>query len=107
GRSAKSIPEGQRVFNNSQTNALATFAQFLAIQIVNAQAQEESATSRIIARELEIAGSIQRSLLLKELPELPNFELSALCRSAHRVGGDFFDILKLSDNTALLVIADV
>ena len=63
--------------------------------------------NRIIARELEIAGSIQRSLLLKDLPQLPGFELAALCRSAHQVGGDFYDILKLSEDTALLVIADV
>jgi serine phosphatase RsbU (regulator of sigma subunit)/anti-sigma regulatory factor (Ser/Thr protein kinase) len=107
GRSVKSIADGQRVFNTSQENAIAAFAQFLAIQIVNAQAQEEVATNRITARELEIAGTIQRSLLLKELPQLPKFELAALCRSAHRVGGDFFDILRLSEDTALLVIADV
>jgi serine phosphatase RsbU (regulator of sigma subunit)/anti-sigma regulatory factor (Ser/Thr protein kinase) len=107
GKSAKGRAAGQRAFNASQTNAIATFAQFLAIQIANARAQEELMASRMIARELEIAGSIQRSLLLKEMPELPGFQLSALCRSAHQVGGDFFDILKLSDDTALLVIADV
>jgi serine phosphatase RsbU (regulator of sigma subunit) len=107
GRNVKSIANGQRVFSSSQANTIAAFAQFLAIQIVNAQSQEELATSRMIARELEIAGSIQRSLLLRELPQLPKFELAALCRSAHQVGGDFFDILKLSEHTALLVIADV
>jgi serine phosphatase RsbU (regulator of sigma subunit) len=107
GRNAKGIAGEQRAFNSSQANAIASFAQFLAIQIVNVQAQEKLVTSRVIARELEIAGSIQRSLLLKELPQLPGFELAALCRSAHQVGGDFFDILKLSEDTALLVIADV
>jgi anti-sigma regulatory factor (Ser/Thr protein kinase) len=50
---------------------------------------------------------LQKSLLLKELPRLPGFELAALCRSASRIGGDFFDVLKISDGTALLVIADV
>jgi len=95
------------IFTASQTNVIATLAQFLAIQIVNARLHEEQVAHRIIARELEIAGSIQRSLLLKELPELPGFEIAALCRSAHEVGGDFYDILKLSEDTALLVIADV
>jgi serine phosphatase RsbU (regulator of sigma subunit)/anti-sigma regulatory factor (Ser/Thr protein kinase) len=107
GKSAKKSGAAARPFNTSQTNTIATFAQFLAIQITNARAQEESMASRMIARELEIAGSIQRSLLLKEMPELPGFQLSALCRSAHQVGGDFFDILKLSEDTVLLVIADV
>lgn len=95
------------VFSASQTNVIATFAHFLAIQIVNARFQEEQVANRIIARELEIAGSIQQSLLLKELPQLPGFELAALCRSAHQVGGDFYDVLKVSNDSALLVIADV
>lgn len=59
------------------------------------------------AREREIAESIQQSLLLKELPQLPGFELAALCRSAHQIGGDFYDVLKISNDSALLVIADV
>ena len=99
--------EPPRAFTTSQANAIGAFAQFLAIQLVNARTRETVVASRITARELEIAGSIQRSLLLKELPSLPGFELAALCRSAHQVGGDFYDVLKLSDDTALLVIADV
>ncbi|HEX4263085.1 MAG TPA: SpoIIE family protein phosphatase [Verrucomicrobiae bacterium] len=102
-----STPAGELAFTSSQTNIIGTFAQFLAIQIVNARIQEEQVTSRIIARELEIAGSIQRSLMLKELPQLPGFEIAALCQSAQQVGGDFYDVLKLTDDTALLVIADV
>ena len=94
-------------FNARQRGVIAGFAQFLGIQIVNARIREEQIANRIIARELEIAGSIQRSLLLKELPQLPGFELAALCRSAHQVGGDFYDVLKLTEDTALLVIADV
>jgi serine phosphatase RsbU (regulator of sigma subunit)/anti-sigma regulatory factor (Ser/Thr protein kinase) len=104
GVSARAV---ERAFTSSHANVIATFAQFLAIQLVNARAQEETVTNRIIARELELAGSIQRSLLLKELPQLPGFELAALCRSAHQVGGDFYDVLKLTEDTALLVIADV
>jgi serine phosphatase RsbU (regulator of sigma subunit)/anti-sigma regulatory factor (Ser/Thr protein kinase) len=99
--------EAERAFTTSQENTIGAFAQFLAIQLVNARTQETAIARRMIARELEIAGSIQRSLLLKELPPLPGFELAALCRSAHEVGGDFYDVLKLSEDTALLVIADV
>jgi serine phosphatase RsbU (regulator of sigma subunit) len=106
-RAAGAAAPATRVFTASQTNAIGAFAQFLAIQIVNSRVHEDLIRNRIIARELEIAGTIQRSLLLKELPQLPGFELSALCRSAHQVGGDFFDILRLDDDTVLLVIADV
>ena len=84
------------VFTASQTNVVGTFAEFLAIQVVNARFQEEQVTSRLVAHELEIANSIQQSLLLKTLPQLPGFELAAFCRSAHQVGGDFYDVLRVT-----------
>ena len=107
GKNGKSAAATQPVFTNSHANAIAAFAQFLAIQIANARMQETHTANRITARELEIAGTIQRSLLLKELPTLPGLELAAFCRSADQVGGDFYDVLKLGSHTALFVIADV
>jgi serine phosphatase RsbU (regulator of sigma subunit)/anti-sigma regulatory factor (Ser/Thr protein kinase) len=107
GKSARPGAASAPLFSTSQINAINTLTQFLAIEIANVQVHEDRVASRVLARELEIAGSIQRSLMLKELPPLPGFELAALCRSAHQVGGDFYDVLKLGDDTALLVIADV
>jgi anti-sigma regulatory factor (Ser/Thr protein kinase) len=57
--------------------------------------------------ELEIARNIQQSLLPKNFPPLPGFGLSGFCLSAHQVGGDFYDVLPLRDQAALLVVADV
>jgi serine phosphatase RsbU (regulator of sigma subunit) len=104
---AQSSNKSNLIFTARQANVIATFAHFLAIQIVNARFQEEQFNNRMVARELEIAGTIQQSLLLKKLPELPEFELAAFCQSAHSVGGDFYDVLKVTDDAALLVIADV
>jgi serine phosphatase RsbU (regulator of sigma subunit) len=95
------------IFTAAQTNVLNTFADFLAIQIVNARLQEEELSSRLVTRDLEIASNIQRSLLPKTLPPLPDFGLAGFCRSARAVGGDFYDVLKTTDHSALLVIADV
>jgi len=95
------------VFTAAQTNVLNTFADFLAIQIVNARLQEEEVTSRLVTRDLEIASNIQRSLLPKTLPRLPGFDLAGFCRSARAVGGDFYDVLKITDHSTLMVIADV
>ena len=94
-------------FTAAQTNVVHTFADFLAIQIVNARFQEEQVNSLLVARDLQIAKNIQRSLLLKTLPQLPGFGLAGYCESARQVGGDFYDVIKLSDNSLLLIIADV
>lgn len=95
------------VFTAGQTNVVGTFAEFLAIQVVNARFHEERVASRLVAHELEIANNIQQSLLPRDLPAVPGFELAATCRSAHQVGGDFYDVLRISEHELLLVIADV
>ena len=98
---------GGVVFTAGQKNVVGTFAEFLAIQVVNARFHEEQVASRLVAHELDIANNIQQSLLPKQLPPLPGFELAAFCRSAHQVGGDFYDVLRINDQESLLVIADV
>ena len=76
-------------------------------QIVSARQQKEQADSRLLAHELEIARKIQHSLLPRAFPNLPGFDLSGFCLSARHVGGDFYDVLPLSSDTVLLVVADV
>jgi serine phosphatase RsbU (regulator of sigma subunit)/anti-sigma regulatory factor (Ser/Thr protein kinase) len=95
------------VFTAGQTNVVGTFTHFLAIQIVNARYQDEMLANQLVAREVEIASRIQQSLLIKRLPQLSGFDLAAFCQSAHQVGGDFYDVLKIGDHAALLAIADV
>jgi serine phosphatase RsbU (regulator of sigma subunit) len=102
-----SLVDGGLVFTAGQTNVINTFADFLAIQIANARFQEEQFSRRLVTHELEIANNIQRSLLITSLPQLPGFSLAAFCRSAHEVGGDFYDVLKINEHSLLLVIADV
>jgi serine phosphatase RsbU (regulator of sigma subunit)/anti-sigma regulatory factor (Ser/Thr protein kinase) len=76
-------------------------------QIVSARAEQEKVDNRLMAHELEIARQIQHSLLPKTFPPLPGFELSGFCLSARQVGGDFYDVLPLSSEVVLLVVADV
>jgi serine phosphatase RsbU (regulator of sigma subunit) len=95
------------VFTAVQANVVHTFTDFLAIQIVNARFSEEQLRTRLISRELEIAKMIQRSLLPKTIPRLPGYGLAGFCESAQQVGGDFYDVLKITDDSVLLIIADV
>jgi serine phosphatase RsbU (regulator of sigma subunit) len=62
---------------------------------------------RLISHELEIARRIQQSLLPKTLPSFKGFGLAGFCRSARQVGGDLFDVLALSADSRLLLVADV
>lgn len=94
-------------FTAGHANVVGTFSEFLAGKILNARVQEEQVARRIVEHELAIASNIQQSLLPRELPALPGVQLSASCRSAQQVGGDFYDVLRVSDHELLFVIADV
>ena len=98
---------GSSVFTASQTNVISTLTDFLAVQLLKARSHEAQMAAHATARELEIAESIQRSLLLQELPQLSNVQVAAHCANARQVGGDFFDVLDAGDDALLLVIADV
>ncbi|MBA4149808.1 MAG: SpoIIE family protein phosphatase [Verrucomicrobia bacterium] len=98
---------GRSRFTAAQANIVHTFADFLAIQFVNTQLQEEQLKHKLVSRELEIAKSIQRALLPKTLPQPCGFGLAGYCEFAQTVGGDFYDVVPVSDNSLLLIIADV
>jgi serine phosphatase RsbU (regulator of sigma subunit)/anti-sigma regulatory factor (Ser/Thr protein kinase) len=94
-------------FTVDQVEVIYTFCDFLAIQVVNARLQKEQVELRLTAHELEIARNIQQSLLPKAFPTLPGFGLCGFCLSARQVGGDFYDVLPLRNDQALLIVADV
>ncbi len=58
-------------------------------------------------REFKEAREIQQGLLPKEIPQMVGFEISGAWQPARAVGGDYFDVFKLSDTQIALCIADV
>jgi serine phosphatase RsbU (regulator of sigma subunit) len=94
-------------FSADQIGVIYTFSEFLAIQIINIRLQQEHLDHRVTTRELEIARNIQQSLVPKHFPKLQGYGLSGFCLSARQVGGDFFDVLPLTEEKVLLIVADV
>jgi len=97
----------QPPFSAEHVQVVHTFSEFLAIQIINIRLQQEHLDHRLTTRELDIARNIQQSLLPKSFPKLVGYGLSGFCRNARQVGGDFFNVLPLSEDKVLLVVADV
>ncbi len=66
--------------------------------------------ARLHTERMRMLGSLQKSLIPEELPDLPGLILSAAFRPAERdaeVGGDFYDAFRLPDGSGALVIGDV
>ena len=57
--------------------------------------------------ELESARTVQQVLIPDEIPEIPGLALECVYRPAGQVGGDFFQIISVRDDAALIVIGDV
>jgi serine phosphatase RsbU (regulator of sigma subunit) len=60
-----------------------------------------------VEHELQIARSIQQSLLPKVRPQIAGFQIAAWSRTADDTGGDFYDWKKLPDGRWVVVLADV
>ena len=59
------------------------------------------------AAELRRAREIQQGLLPKQIPQVGGFHISATWEPATMVGGDYYDIIRLSKNKLGICIADV
>jgi serine phosphatase RsbU (regulator of sigma subunit) len=60
-----------------------------------------------IAQELRTAHFIQQSLLPKEVPLFPGWQIAPYYQPAREIGGDFYDFLLFEDGQLGLVIGDV
>jgi serine phosphatase RsbU (regulator of sigma subunit) len=67
----------------------------------------ESAEKQRLEEELRIARQIQMSLLPQATVSLPGLRIAALCLPAAEVGGDYYDLLPLSETRMGVLVADV
>jgi serine phosphatase RsbU (regulator of sigma subunit) len=70
-------------------------------------AQQELIEKKRLERELEVAADIQISILPDVLPLPPGFDFGARIDPARQVGGDFYDVFRISDNKVGVLIGDV
>jgi len=60
-----------------------------------------------VAKEIEVAGQIQKTLLPEDLPNIPGLKLDAFYRAASRISGDLYDVFRIDENNFCFLVADV
>ena len=60
-----------------------------------------------LAKEIEVASQIQKTLLPRTLPRLPGLDIDAFYRAAEVVGGDLYDVFAIDEHRYCLTVADV
>lgn len=94
-------------FTGKDLELLNAVANQAAISIENARLYESEAEKLKITRDLENAKLIQESLLPKEIPNVEGMDICGKMISAMQVGGDYFDVIKVSDSKVFVVVGDV
>lgn len=80
----------QMAFERAELRLLAGLLHQAAVALDTSLLVEERTRQAELERELEIAASIQKSLLPPQLTPLPGWQLAAACSPARHVGGDFY-----------------
>jgi phosphoserine phosphatase RsbU/P len=73
----------------------------------NARLLEEERAKRAMEKELQLARSIQRSLLPRELPAEGWFRAAGSSVASYEVGGDYFDVMRVNQHCWSAVVVDV
>ena len=63
--------------------------------------------NRLLQEQLRIARQVQSRLFPQKLPEIPTLRYSGVCQPAGEVGGDYYDILQLSQEQFCLAVGDI
>ncbi len=71
------------------------------------QRAAEALELELVEQELRVARLIQQTLLPKELPTIPGWELAVHYQPARAVGGDFYDFFVRPDGRLVVVVGDV
>lgn len=95
--------DDRRLLDNLATQAAPALR---VAQLVREQQAQARARERL-DQELRVARLIQHTLLPREIPMIPGWQLASYYQPARAVGGDFYDFLPFDDGRLGLIIGDV
>ncbi len=94
-------------YNDSDIEFIYSVGSLAIISLENKRLFSEALEKQRLEEELELAKDIQKNLLPGELPSFNRFDIAAVSISSKQVGGDYYDIIRNSDDKFYVAIADV
>jgi phosphoserine phosphatase RsbU/P len=94
-------------FTDLDRQVLRTLAREAATVVENARLFAAARAKVRLDHEIEIASQIQRQLLPKTLPNLPEVAVAGSTLACHQVGGDCFDVIQLTGGRHGFFVGDV
>ena len=94
-------------FNSDDLDLLVSVGSQAGLAVENGTMHETLLKQRDLERDMEIAAQVQQNFLPSVPPNVAGYEFAHYYKSAQRVGGDYFDYVRIPDGRWALVIADV
>lgn len=94
-------------FTEDDLSLLTVMANVAAIRLEHARLAVVEQAERLMQRDLEQAGEIQRGLLPMEIPRTDGLEVAGFNEPCRTVGGDYYDFFPYPDGKLAVVLADV
>lgn len=94
-------------FAGKDLELLSAAANQIAISIENARLYESEAEKLKMEKDLELAREIQQSLLPRSIPSMRGLDICGEMIPAMHVGGDYFDLIQVSDTKLFVAVGDV
>ncbi len=97
----------KRRFSSEAISTARIVASQSAAAITNARLYAEALEGERMARQIRLAGEVQRHLLPEKAPELNGMQLHGIYVPCYDVGGDFYDFIDIANDRWLVPLGDV
>jgi sigma-B regulation protein RsbU (phosphoserine phosphatase) len=94
-------------YSSTDLEFLYSLANLAIVSMENARLFKEELEKRRLEDELNLARDIQQGLLPRTLPAMNGFEIAAINIPSKQVGGDYYDVVRRSENEYVVAIGDV
>jgi len=95
------------IYSEEDIDLLMTLSSQLSVALENSRLRIQELKNIKLQEELQIAKNIQMGLLPKTMNFSQRLDISGITIPAMEIGGDFFDIIKVTENKIFVIVADV
>jgi len=94
-------------FTEEDLESLSMLLNFVSVAVENSILVKDKLKQQRMAQEMAIAKQVQETMLAAKVDQIGGAEIGAVYFPAGEIGGDFYDILKLSETEFMVILGDV
>ncbi|HUT89327.1 MAG TPA: SpoIIE family protein phosphatase [Thermoguttaceae bacterium] len=94
-------------FTDDDMQILASVATQASVSVEYAQLHKQRLKQAKLEREMDIAQDVQRNFLPRSTPDLEGYDFWAYYLAAGKVGGDYYDFIRLPNGNQAVLLGDV